>query len=192
MKSLRRSSSCWLFYYVHLILASRAFTAYWKGGSCQVKNPWKLIYINTQENNNGTARIILQFQVRQIYRCVSWSSGRHVISRCGTACVLPITDKKERWDCALIRNNKAGHIVHTFAHLHNDPAHAGSQRVLPCSPLQCWIWSRRELRRPRDALSRAHSVQSPHIWFVTFLMGPERDKANVLYDIPTRRQKHAG
>lgn len=63
-----------------------------------------------------------------------------------------------------------------FWHSHNGPVHAGSQRVLLYSPLQCGIWSWHGLHRPPDAPWCAHSVQSAHTWLVSILKGPEWGK----------------
>lgn len=65
-----------------------------------IQKGWHVVSQGTQENqftlihrNNRTLLIILQFLQLGFYSSKWWKLGRQVISRGGTACVLPINTK---------------------------------------------------------------------------------------------------
>lgn len=105
------------------------------------------------------------------------STGRVVISRCGTACVRPAETESGTMSIFTKR------IIFPLssAHLHNGPAHAGSQRVLLYTPHQCWTLNWPGFHRAPDAPCSAHSVQSPHTWLLSLLEGPKKKGSHAIH-----------
>lgn len=81
-------------YFTHCswIWPTHIFNVYRKGGMCSVQSPWKLIYIKMQAIN-GTADFY-HFNSTETLQLQVVGTGRQVISRCETACVLPVETKK--------------------------------------------------------------------------------------------------